>query len=104
MIIDKIVYNQPLTLEEIKILLKMYFKIKQTDVKSSSLDMFIKYMTTLNEHPFISDFNRFRPLGIIIQEDLVPTITNYIDLLKVYGKNSELITFNYNKEKYLNIN
>ena len=99
MILNKIYQNQQLTLTDIKLMLIMFFKIKEQKVKESSIDMFIKYMTKLNEHPFIEEFNRFRPLNQIIQDELIPTIENYIEVMKIY-KNNEFIKFTFNEDKY----
>jgi len=99
MILNKIYQNQQLTLTDIKLMLIMFFKIKEQKVKESSIDMFIKYMTKLNEHPFIQEFNRFRPLNQIIQDELIPTIENYIEVMKIY-KNNEFIKFTFNEDKY----
>lgn len=99
MILNKIYSEQQLTLTDIRLMLIMFFKIKQIKVKESSIDMFIKYMTKLNEHPFIEEFNKFSPLDQIIKKDLIPTIENYLEVMKVY-KNNEFIKFNYSKDKY----
>jgi len=99
MILNKIYSRQQLTLTDIRLMLIMFFKIKQVKVKESSIDMFIKYMTKLNEHPFIEEFNRFRPLNQIIQDELIPTIENYIEVMKIY-KNNEFIKFTFNEDKY----
>ena len=99
MILNKIYSGQQLTLDDVKIMLKMFFKIKEQKVKESSIDMFIKYMTKLNEHPFIEEFNKFKPLNQIIKEELVPTIENYLDVMKVL-KNNEFIKFTFNEDKY----
>lgn len=99
MILNKIYQNQQLTLTDIRLMLIMFFKIKEQKVKESSIDMFIKYMTKLNEHPFIEEFNRFRPLNQIIQDELIPTIENYIEVMKIY-KNNEFIKFTFNEDKY----
>ena len=56
MILNKIYSGQQLTLTDIRLMLIMFFKIKEQKVKESSIDMFIKYMTKLNEHPFIEEF------------------------------------------------
>jgi len=99
MILNKIYSRQQLTLTDIRLMLIMFFKIKQVKVKESSIDMFIKYMTKLNEHPFIEEFNRFKPLNLIIQDELIPTIENYIEVMKIY-KNNEFIKFTFNEDKY----
>lgn len=99
MILNKIYSGQQLTLDDVKIMLKMFFKIKEQKVKESSINMFIKYMTKLNDHPFIEEFNKFRPLNQVIQEDLIPTIENHLDVVKVL-KNNEFIKFTFNKDKY----
>lgn len=99
MILNKIYSGQQLTLTDIRLMLIMFFKIKQVKVKESSIDMFIRYMTKLNEHPFIQEFNRFRPLNQIIQDELIPTIENYIEVMKIY-KNNEFIKFTFNEDKY----
>jgi len=99
MILNKIYSGQQLTLTDIRLMLIMFFKIKEQKVKESSIDMFIKYMTKLNEHPFIQEFNRFRPLNQIIQDELIPTIENYIEVMKIY-KNNEFIKFTFNEDKY----
>lgn len=99
MILNKIYSEQQLTLTDIRLMLIMFFKIKEQKVKESSIDMFIKYMTKLNEHPFIEEFNRFRPLNQIIQDELIPTIENYIEVMKIY-KNNEFIKFTFNEDKY----
>ncbi len=99
MILNKIYQNQQLTLDDVRIMLKMFFKIKEQKVKESSIDMFIKYMTKLNEHPFIEEFNRFKPLNQIIQEELIPTIENYIEIVKIY-KNNQFVKFTFNEQKY----
>lgn len=99
MILNKIYSNQQLTLIDIKLMLIMFFKIKEQKVKESSIDMFIKYMTKLNEHPFIEEFNRFKPLNQIIQEELIPTIENYIEIVKIY-KNNQFVKFTFNEQKY----
>lgn len=98
-ILNKIYKQQQLTLTDIRLMLIMFFKIKEQKVKESSIDMFIKYMTKLNEHPFIEEFNRFRPLNQIIQDELIPTIENYIEVMKIY-KNNEFIKFTFNEDKY----
>ena len=102
MILNKIYQNQQLTLTDIRLMLIMFFKIKEQKVKESSIDMFIKYMTKLNEHPFIEEFNKFRPLNQIVQEELIPTIENYIEIVKIY-KNNQFVKFTFNEEKYENI-
>ena len=99
MILNKIYSGQQLTLTDIRLMLIMFFKIKEQKVKESSIDMFIKYMTKLNEHPFIEEFNRFKPLNQIIQEELIPTIDNYIEVVKIY-KNNQFIKFTFNEQKY----
>lgn len=99
MILNKIYSGQQLTLTDIRLMLIMFFKIKEQKVKESSIDMFIKYMTKLNEHPFIEEFNKFRPLDQIIYEELIPTIENYIEVTKIY-KNNEFIKFTFNDDKY----
>ena len=99
MILNKIYQNQQLTLTDIRLMLIMFFKIKEQKVKESSIDMFIKYMTKLNEHPFIEEFNKFRPLNLIIQDELIPTIENYIEVMKIY-KGNEFIKFTFNEDKY----
>lgn len=99
MILNKIYSGQQLTLTDIRLMLIMFFKIKEQKVKDSSIDMFIKYMTKLNEHPFIEEFNKFRPLNQIIQDELIPTIENYIEVMKIY-KNNEFIKFIFNEDKY----
>lgn len=99
MILNKIYSEQQLTLTDIRLMLIMFFKIKEQKIKESSIDMFIKYMTKLNEHPFIEEFNRFRPLNQIIQDELIPTIENYIEVMKIY-KNNEFIKFTFNEDKY----
>ncbi len=99
MILNKIYSGQQLTLTDIRLMLIMFFKIKEQKVKESSIDMFIKYMTKLNEHPFIEEFNRFRPLNQIIQDELIPTIEHYIEVMKIY-KNKEFIKFTFNEDKY----
>ena len=98
-ILNKIYKQQQLTLTDIRLMLIMFFKIKEQKVKESSIDMFIKYMTKLNEHPFIEEFNKFRPLNQIIQDELIPTIENYIEVMKIY-KNNEFIKFTFNEDKY----
>lgn len=98
-ILNKIYKQQQLTLTDIRLMLIMFFKIKEQKVKESSIDMFIKYMTKLNEHPFIEEFNKFRPLDQIIYEELIPTIENYIEVMKIY-KNNEFIKFTFNEDKY----
>ena len=98
-ILNKIYKQQQLTLTDIRLMLIMFFKIKEQKVKESSIDMFIKYMTKLNEHPFIEEFNRFKPLNLIIQDELIPTIENYIEGMKIY-KNNEFIKFIFNEDKY----
>lgn len=99
MILNKIYSGQQLTLTDIRLMLIMFFKIKEQKVKESSIDMFIKYMTKLNEHPFIEEFNKFKPLNQIIKEELIPTIENYLDVMKVL-KNNEFIKFTFNEDKY----
>ena len=99
MILNKIYSGQQLTLTDIRLMLIMFFKIKEQKVKESSIDMFIKYMTKLNEHQFIEEFNRFRPLNQIIQDELIPTIENYIEVVKIY-KNNQFIKFTFNEQKY----
>ena len=99
MILNKIYLGQQLTLSDIKIMLIMFFKIKNQKVKESSIDKFIQYMTKLNEHPFIHKFNKFKPLDNIIMDDLVPTIENYLEVIKIY-KGSEFIKFTYKEDKY----
>ena len=99
MILNKIYSGQQLALTDIRLMLIMFFKIKEQKVKESSIDMFIKYMTKLNEHPFIEEFNKFRPLNQIIQEELIPTIDNYIEVVKIY-KNNQFIKFTFNEQKY----
>ena len=99
MILNKIYSEQQLTLTDIRLMLIMFFKIKEQKVKESSIDMFIKYMTKLNEHPFIEEFNKFKPLNQIIKEELIPTIENYLDVMKVL-KNNEFIKFTFNEDKY----
>ncbi len=99
MILNKIYQNQQLTLTDIRLMLIMFFKIKEQKVKESSIDMFIRYMTKLNEHPFIEKFNKFKPLSEIVLEELVPTIEKHVNIMKIY-KNEEFIKFNYNKDKY----
>lgn len=102
MILNKIYSGQQLTLTGIRLMLIMFFKIKEQKVKESSIDMFIKYMTKLNEHPFIEEFNRFKPLNQIIQDELIPTIENHIEVTKIY-KNNEFIKFTFNEQKYQKI-
>mgnify|MGYP003554996920 FL=1 len=99
MILNKIYSGQQLTLTDIRLMLIMFFKIKEQKVKESSINMFIKYMTKLNEHPFIEEFNKFRPLNQIIQDELIPTIENYIEVMKIYEGN-EFIKFTFNTNKY----
>ncbi len=99
MILNKIYSGQQLTLTDIRLMLIMFFKIKEQKVKESSIDMFIKYVTKLNEHPFIEEFNKFRPLNQIIQDELIPTIENHLDVTKVL-ENNEFIKFTFNKDKY----
>lgn len=100
MILNKIYKNQQLTLIDIKLMLIMFFKIKEQKVKDSSIDMFIKYMTKLNEHPFIEQFNKFKPLNEIIQDELIPTIAKHIDLMEIKDIKKNTTTLSYNKEKY----
>ena len=99
MILNKIYSGQQLTLTDTRLMLIMFFKIKEQKVKESSINMFIKYMTKLNEHPFIEKFNKFRPLDQIIYEELIPTLENYIEVTKIY-KNNEFIKFTFNEDKY----
>ena len=99
--LNKIYSGQQLTLNDIKTMLIMFFKIKKQKVEESSIEMFVTYMTKLNEYPFVEEFNKFRPLNQIIQE-LIPTIENYLEVTKIY-KNKEFINFTYNKEKYKKI-
>lgn len=102
MILNKIYLEQQLTLTDIRLMLIMFFKIKEQKVKESSIDMFIKYMIKLNEHPFIEEFNRFKPLNQIIHEELIPTIENYIEVVKIY-KNNQFVKFTFNKDNYQKI-
>ena len=99
MILNKIYLNQQLTLNDIKLILIMFFKIKEQEITESSINMFITYMVKLNENPFIEEFNRFKPLNQIIQNELIPTIENYIEVTKIY-KNNEFIKFTFNDDKY----
>lgn len=97
--LNKIYSGQQLTLNDIKTMLIMFFKIKKQKVEESSIEMFITYMTKLNEHPFIEEFHKFRPLNQIIQDELIPTIENHLDVMKVL-KNNEFIKFMFNRDKY----
>lgn len=100
MILNKIYSEEQLALEDVKIMLKMFFKIKNVKVKDSSIDMFIKYMTKLNEHPFIVELQRFIPFNQIILNYLTPTIAKHIDLMEIKDIKKNTITLSYNKEKY----
>lgn len=100
MILNKIYSGQQLTLTDIRLMLIMFFKIKEQKVKESSIDMFIKYMTKLNEHPFIEEFNRFIPFNKIILDYLTPTIAKHIDLMEIKDIKKNTTTLSYNKEKY----
>ena len=100
MILNKIYQNQQLALEDVKIMLKMFFKIKEQKIKNSSIDMFIKYMTNFNEHPFMVELQRFIPFNQIILDYLTPTIAKHIDLMEIKDVKKNTTTLSYNKEKY----
>lgn len=100
MILNKIYQNQQLALEDVKIMLKMFFKIKEQKIKNSSIDMFIKYMTNFNEHPFMVELQRFVPFNKIILDYLTPTIAKHIDLMEIKDIKKNTTTLSYNKEKY----
>ena len=100
MILNKIYQNQQLALEDVKIMLKMFFKIKEQKIKNSSIDMFIKYMTNFNEHPFMIELQRFIPFNQIILDYLTPTIAKHIDLMEIKDVKKNTTTLSYNKEKY----
>jgi hypothetical protein len=100
LILNKIYQNQQLALEDVKIMLKMFFKIKEQKIKNSSIDMFIKYMTNFNEHPFMVELQRFIPFNQIILDYLTPTIAKHIDLMEIKDIKKNTITLSYNKEKY----
>lgn len=99
MILNKIYKQQQLTLTDIKQMLIIFFKIKDVRVKETSINSFIKYLTTLNNHSFIEQFNKFKPLEDIIYEDLIPTIENHLEVIKTYKKD-QFIKFTYNEKKY----
>lgn len=100
MILHKIYNQEQLTLTDIKLMLIMFFKIKRREVKESSIDMFIKYMTKFNEHPFMVELQRFIPFNKIILDYLTPTIAKHIDLMEIKDIKKNTTTLSYNKEKY----
>lgn len=100
MILNKIYSGQQLTLTDIRLMLIMFFKIKEQKVKESSIDMFIKYMTKLNEHPFMVELQRFIPFNQIILDYLTPTIAKHIELMEIKDIKKNTTTLSYNKEKY----
>lgn len=100
MILNKIYSGQQLTLTDIRLMLIMFFKIKEQKVKESSIDMFIKYMTNFNEHPFMVELQRFIPFNQIILDYLTPTIAKHIDLMEIKDVKKNTTTLSYNKEKY----
>ena len=100
MILNKIYSGQQLTLTDIRLMLIMFFKIKEQKVKESSIDMFIKYMTKFNEHPFMIELQRFIPFNQIILDYLTPTIAKHIDLMEIKDIKKNTTTLSYNKEKY----
>ena len=100
MILNKIYQNQQLTLEDVKMMLLMFFKIKNVKVKNSSINMFIKYMTNFNENPFMVELQRFIPFNQIILDYLTPTIAKHIDLMEIKDIKKNTTTLSYNKEKY----
>jgi len=99
MILNKIYSEEQLTLEDVKIMLLMFFKIKNVKVKNSSINMFIKYMTNFNEHPMV-ELQRFIPFNKIILDYLTPTIAKHIDLMEIKDIKKNTTTLSYNKEKY----
>lgn len=100
MILNKIYSKEQLTLEDVKIMLLMFFKIKNVKVKKSSIDMFIRYMIKFNEHSFMIELQRFIPFNQIILDYLTPTIAKHIDLMEIKDVKKNTTTLSYNKEKY----
>ena len=99
MILDKI-YSKNLNTNDLSLLIKMFFKIKNINVSKSSIDNFVLYLIKLNEHPFLVEFHKFRKIRSILEEDLIPTIEQYIEVMKIYNNKKELISYTYNKDKY----
>lgn len=99
-ILSKIYKNEEISIDDISSLLKTYFKIKKQVVKESEINNFINYLIKFNEIPFINNFHKFKTLNKIVVEDLIPTIENYLEVLKVFNKHNNLLFFKLNEKKY----
>lgn len=99
MILDKI-YSENLNANDLSLLISMFFKIKNKNVHKISIDNFVLYLRKLNEHPYLVEFHRFRKIRSILEEDLIPTIERYVEVMKIYNNKKELISYTYNKDKY----
>ena len=99
MILDKI-YSENLNTNDLSLLISMFFKIKNINVSKSSIDNFVLYLIKLNEHLYLVEFHRFRKIHNILEEDLIPTIERYVEVMKIYNNKKELISYTYNKDKY----
>lgn len=99
MVLNKIYSNQALNLEDIKFLVKSFFKINKVEIKDNSIDLFLKYMAEYNEHPFNEKFHKFKSLGDILYKQLIPTLENYLEVTKII-KQEKFIRFTYKLEKF----
>ena len=99
MILDKI-YSENINAKDLSLLINMFFKIKNKNVHKISIDNFVLYLRKLNEHLSLTEFHKFKTIRNILVEDLIPTIEQYLEVMKIYNDKKELISYTYNKDKY----
>lgn len=103
MILDKIYRNKGVDTHELSVMIKMFFKINNEPVKDRSVNDFVKYMVSLNDNPIAPHFRKFISMNQLIHDELVPTIANHIDVIKMYDKEGKFLTYTYDNQKYQNL-
>lgn len=100
MILDKIYRNKGIGSSELVTMVSMFFKIHNVNVKDTQIKSFIKYMISMNDHPLAPHFKKFISVNELIHNELVPTIENNIDVVKIYDKEGRLLNYTFNNKKY----
>jgi len=100
MILDKIYRNKGVSTEELRMMIKMFFKIKNVPVKDRAINKFVEYLISINDHPLMPQFKKFISINDLIHDELVPTIANYIEVVKMYDKNGNFLNYTFNNQKY----
>lgn len=99
MILDSIYRNKGISSDELIMLLKMFFKIKEVSVTNKQIRDFVKYMISMNDHPLAPHFKKFISMNELIHNELVTTIEHHIDLVKMF-KDGQLLTYTFDNQKY----